>query len=340
MKICLLTRRFALESGGIGRVGIEIRDRLRKLGHEVHTVSTNREDLVSYFKYTFMDMPFKIPKGLDIYHAITPMESIWIPKERSIATVLDIIPITHPDKHGARMGGSRIAYTVGRHCFAVGCNSAARCKRVVCISEHVRQEFLGNFSADEDKVKVIRLGVREDLEPREKRNGKFQIGYLGQLDRRKRVDLLIKAFKGSDLDGELVLGGKGFDELWLRSLASGDDRIRFVGVVPDDKLVDFYNSLDLFVFPTVIEGYGLPIVEAMACRKPVIVLSDAIIPWEVKLRCIIVRDLEMVLGNQKYLEGLVRNVDYGDNYQWAKSHSWDKCVKEYVEVYEEILNHV
>ena len=41
---------------------------------------------------------------------------------------------------------------------------------------------------------------------------------------------------------------------------------------------DFYNSLDLFVFPTSIEGYGMPIVEAMACGKPVITLEDAEIP--------------------------------------------------------------
>ena len=50
MKICILTRRFELDSGGIGRVSSEIRNGLQKLGHEVVTVSTEKEDLVSYFK--------------------------------------------------------------------------------------------------------------------------------------------------------------------------------------------------------------------------------------------------------------------------------------------------
>ena len=134
MKICILTRRFDLDSGGIGRVSSEIRNGLQKLGHEVCSVSTDEVDLVSYFKYVFWGIRSKIPKGCDIYHAITPMESVWIPKNKSVATILDIIPITHPEKHGARMGGNVIKYTIGKQCFNIGCKSASKCEGVACIS--------------------------------------------------------------------------------------------------------------------------------------------------------------------------------------------------------------
>jgi len=95
--------------------------------------------------------------------------------------------------------------------------------------------------------------------------------------------------------------------------------------------------LDVLVFPSAIEGYGLPPVEAMACRKPVIVLNDAIIPWEVKSRCVIVEDLEFVLGSKSCLEGLLKSIDYDGNYRFAKEHSWDKCIDEYIELYKEVL---
>ncbi|WP_225370026.1 glycosyltransferase [Methanobrevibacter arboriphilus] len=56
----------------------------------------------------------------------------------------------------------------------------------------------------------------------------------------------------------------------------------FLGFISDEDMVDFYNSLDVFVFPTIMEGYGMPIVEAMACGKPVITLEDAYIPHDIK----------------------------------------------------------
>lgn len=338
MKVCLLTRRPSLDSGGIGRVSIEIMNGLVKRGNSVQTVFANNVDLVGYFKYTFFDNLIKMPKGYDVYHAITPMETIWIPKDKGIATILDIIPITHPELHGARMGGNRVKYTIGRACFTIGCKQAAKCRYIVCISDHVKREFIEHFDVDEDKVKVIRLGIRNDLEPKEKKDKTFRLGYLGQLDRRKRVDLLVTSFMRSKIDGELVLGGRGIDEVALKELAQEDSRIKFFGFVPDDKLAEFFNSLDVFCFPTAIEGFGLPPVEAMACKKPVIVLEDAIMPLEVKKRCIIAESLEAVFGQSNCLDILDRvGIDLEDNYQWAKAHDWGKTIEEYTKLYEEVL---
>ena len=124
------------------------------------------------------------------------------------------------------------------------------------------------------------------------------------------------------------------DEDVLKKLAEGDSRIKFLGLIPDETLPDFYNSLDVFVFPTAIEGYGLPIVEAMACKKPVVVLDDAIIPWDVKRRCVIVDKLDYVLGNKEYLERICKGVDIEGNYTWAKEHDWDEAITQYEKLQE------
>ena len=338
MKVCLLTRRPVLDSGGIGRVSIELHKGLAKRGNNTQMVSASKVDLAHYFKYSFIDNLFQMPKGYDVYHAITPMESIWIPKDKGIATILDIIPITHPELHGARLAGNRVKYTIARICFTIGCRQAAKCRYIVCISDHVRQEFIEHFDVDENKVKVIKLGIRSDLVPKTKRDKIFRVGYLGQLDRRKRVDLFVTAFMGSNIDGELVLGGKGIDEQGIQELARGDSRIKFLGFIPDDKLVEFYNSLDVFIFPTAIEGYGLPPVEAMACKIPVVVLEDALMPWEVKQRCIRVQNLDDIFCNPGYLQCLCRGIDIEDNYKWAKSHNWDTTIEEYIKLYKEVLS--
>ena len=357
MKICLLTRTFNLKGGGIGRVSAEIRDGLMRRGHEVYCVSTSSEGLVSYFGYTVGGILFKMPRGMDIYHALTPMESIWIPKEKGVSIILDLIALTHRDKYGGRLGvatfhdifplthpklqGAGVGYSkvktgIASWYFRFACECAVKCRYVVTVSEHVRDEVQRVFNMNSNKVRVIRSGIRSDLEPKSK-DGKARVGYLAQLDRRKRVDLLIDAFKKSDLD-ELVIGGRGLDEELLQQQAKDDKRIKFLGFIPDDELVDFYNSLDVFVFPTAIEGYGLPIVEAMACKKPVVVLRDAIIPLDVKSRCFIADCLESILCHPRLIEVLHNVVNIEDNYKWAKSHNWDDSINQYVELYEQIAS--
>ena len=98
-------------------------------------------------------------------------------------------------------------------------------------------------------------------------------------------------------------------------------------------MTDFYNSLDLFVFPTRIEGYGLPIVEAFACKKPVVVLDDGIIPSELKSRCLVTDDLVEFL--KKPETPSPRDIE--DNYQFARIHDWDRCVEEYIALYDKVI---
>lgn len=93
----------------------------------------------------------------------------------------------------------------------------------------------------------------------------------------------------------------------------------------------FYNSLDVFVFPSLTEGFGMPIVEAMARKKPVITLEDSDIPLEIKEKHVYVKeDLSYVIQNKKY------NCNLTKNYQFSKEYSSKNICNKLMKLYESI----
>ena len=335
MKVCLLTRFFNYKGTGVTRIATEVLKELENQGHEVVKISTNGKSLYSYFFYTAVEIPLRYPKtGVDVYHALATMEAMWLPRNKSIATILDLFTTTNPDRAGAGMGYEKWKLLIGRKYFEFGSHVASKCRFIVCISDKTKQDVIQCLNIKEDKIKVIKLGIQDDLEPLNIKHKRLTIGTLGQLDKRKRIDLLIRQFKASNIDADLLIAGQGMDRPMLEALADGDKRIKFLGLVPNDKLNEFYNSLDVFAFPSFIEGYGLPPVEVMACKKPVVLMSDVIMPDEIKNRCILTESLRHTFDHIYDLP----KVNQDDNYTFAKSHNWKKCVNEYVELYKEIMS--
>lgn len=336
MKVCLLTRYFDLRNAGIGRVSIEIAKELERRNYDLKKVSTEGESLYSYFFYTLAEIPMRVPLNCDVYHAITPMEGMWLPKKKGTVTFHDLFQITNPDKLGSGIGYSKWKNFVGTKYFKLAAQAASRYDTIVAVSEGTRDDLMEYLHVEPERIRIIRSGIYDELEAREKPDNVTRVGFMGQLDRRKRADLLIEAFQTSSLD-ELVIAGKGADESILRATAGDDSRIKFIGLVTSNW-VGFYNSLDVFVLPTWLEGYGLPIVEAMACKKPVIVLKDARIPTEVKSRCAVVEYLPDALRDERSLRDACASVDLESNYEWAKTHKWSHTVDQYIQLYEEIAS--
>jgi len=338
MKVCLVSRYFDAnhkEGVGIGATSGKLLEYLPL--KDVGRIGTKGTGLYSYFLYTMFEIPIRLPRNCKVYHALTPMEAIWLPKNKSIVTFHDLFQLTNPDKIGGGMGYNKKKRMIGIRYFEFACRVATKCKRIVCVSEKTKNEVIALLGVSERKTRVIRWGIDDSFGPEKRSDKIFRVGYLGMLDRRKRVNLLIDAFKNKNLiGGELFIGGTGLDENILKEQAAGAN-IQFLGHILQEDMKAFYNSLDLFVFPTVIEGYGLPIVEAMACKKPVVVLVDAEIPDEVKNRCIVVESLNGLFANEDYIRSQISSLDVESNYEWAKSHSWEKCVEQYLEVYSEVL---
>lgn len=338
MKVCLLNRYFDFRGTGVTRVATEVSQELERQGHTVVKVSTQGENLYAYAFQTGIAVPFKLPrKGIDVYHALATLEAMWLPRSKSIATYHDLFTTTNPERAGAGMGYSKWKLEVGRRYFIIGSKIAANCRFLVCVSEKTKEDVLEHIRPDENKVKVIRSGIPSTLRPENGRRDRFTIGVLSQLDKRKRQGLLIDAFRRSKMDADLLVAGRGPDREMLEGVAGNDGRIKFLGLIPEPELCQMYNSLDVFIFPTAIEGYGLPAVEAMACGKPVVVLDDAILPEEIRSRCISVPDLATLFEDTRAMSEVVANPNRDSNLAFAREHRWDKCVSEYVELYRTII---
>jgi glycosyltransferase involved in cell wall biosynthesis len=105
----------------------------------------------------------------------------------------------------------------------------------------------------------------------------LRVGTLRRLVPRQGVDVLIEAWRTAQLGeiAELVIGGSGAERERLEELARGDESVTFLGRVDDDRLVEFYQSCDVFVLPTTSgEGFGLVAAEALACGVPVVATDE------------------------------------------------------------------
>lgn len=98
---------------------------------------------------------------------------------------------------------------------------------------------------------------------------------VSRLDGPKRIDLLIEATKLLDVDAELRIAGTGPDEARLREVAGSDPRIRFLGFVNDDALLEAYAGAQAVLFVPLDEDLGLVTLEGMMAGKPVITATDS-----------------------------------------------------------------
>jgi glycosyltransferase involved in cell wall biosynthesis len=161
----------------------------------------------------------------------------------------------------------------------------------VVVSECTKRDMLEHFHIDEKKIKVVYLAADERFKPasQEKINElkkKYNITErfllsVGSVPR-KNIDGIIKAFAGSKAKNDfvLVLGCNQDIEKYTQLAISLNvfERIRILPTLTDDEMVTLYSSCHCFVFPSLYEGFGLPILEAMQCGAPVITANMSSCP--------------------------------------------------------------
>jgi len=170
--------------------------------------------------------------------------------------------------------------------------------RIVAVSESTAQDLQRVSNVPGSRIEVIHHGVGSAYEPRDHERAaeyvaakygvsKDYVLAVGTVQPRKNLATLVEAWKilrdrTKDHFQLVVAGARGWKNTQLdetvRRLGLTGNEIRFLGVVPEEDLPVLYSGSGVFVFPSLYEGFGLPLVEAMACGVPVIASNTSSVP--------------------------------------------------------------
>jgi len=350
MKVCLLTYEASKSTGqGVCRYGAELYDELLKNNIDVELVT--KKIIETPMIHDNLVIPIEVIKRLGgnfIFHSITPRQGIYTPlisRSKSVVTILDMIPLR--EKEIKDSPSPFLASIYGRYVY----NMAKKAKKIITISTLVKREIIETLKVEESKIEIAHLAAGNQFKPVKVKKKKLRVGYIGGLAPRKRVGILIKSFNilmkdHPDLDCELVIyGPKGetslineYPKLFEMIKQMGLNNVHFDGFVPYEKLVPTYNSLDVFVFPTKYEGFGMPIIEAQRCGLPVITMKDGNNPEEVIKKTI-------QCGNETEVSEMIfklltdkkfRNKISKEGLKYSQRFTWENCAKKTIKVYEEL----
>jgi glycosyltransferase involved in cell wall biosynthesis len=168
-----------------------------------------------------------------------------------------------------------------RHRFAEQArDAAARSDVIIAVSHFTARQVVDVLGVDQARVRVVHHGVRP-WPPTVVKREKI-ILHVGAIQRRKNISRLVDAFARVDADWQLVLAGSagyGAAEIAARIAASGSrERIRMLGYVSPSELASWYAHAMIFAFPSLDEGFGMPVLEAMAAGTAVVASNRSAIP--------------------------------------------------------------
>jgi glycosyltransferase involved in cell wall biosynthesis len=233
-----------------------------------------------------------------------------------------------------------------------------RADAIFANSINTQKDILNFLKIDDQSIQVLYPGVPAGFDPRDASEvdvirEKYSlykpfILYVGSFHPRKNVMAVINAFDqiADDYPHDLVIGGlpKRQDQLILdriNEVAFGS-RIRQIGFVPQDELPLFYSGAEIFVFPSYYEGFGLPVLEAMACGCPTITSNLSSLPEVAGDAAMLVQpdDLDALCAAMKQI---LDNHAFSDNLQQrslerAKEFSWIKAANQVIDTLEMIAS--
>ena len=284
----------------------------------------------------------------ELRNAVTHGPNFFLPAwaERGVATIHDLSVFLYPETHPAK----RIRDFEAK--FEATLNNA---RLLVTDTETVRQELISMFAVPPAKIVSVALGAQ--VRPVSTDTvGLSAIGLHPQqyflcvstFEPRKRIDRLVRAYTGLPAPLRrrfpLVLAGaKGWHNEALDSLieqASADGTVRRLGFVSDALLQSLYAGATAFIYPSRYEGFGLPVVEAMAHGTPCIIADT---PCLVE----VARDAARIIDPEDEFAFRMAIEQATEDHPWreqagtlgqmvARSYSWDACATEMTRIYEKV----
>ncbi len=238
--------------------------------------------------------------------------------------------------------------------------TARRALRVIADSASTQADIVRILGVAQERVTVIPVGVGEEMAPadpaaiqafrRQHELPDHFILFLGTLEPRKNIPLLLQAYalllaREPNTPYRLVIaGGKGwyYDRIDAAASRLGlAGKVIYPGYVPQTDLPLWYNAADVFVYPSLYEGFGLPPLEAMACGAPVIVSNSSSLPEVVGEAGVIVEPndpqalaeaIRAVLGDEQRRCALRQA-----GLEQARRYTWANTARQTAQLYHQLL---
>lgn len=279
----------------------------------------------------FNRLNFPLNLGVDIFHA-----SNWIlPRTSSklVTTIHDLTFIKYPDEH--------LPYYLKVHQ-----RHLARAKKyaaaIIAVSQATKNDLIEQGISPE-KIHVVYEAPNPTFQPVRSLavKAKYQLTKpyilsVGTQEPRKNLSRLIKAWQPLAHDFDLVIVGKfGWGET-----TKPVNGIKLLGFVPDEDLAGLYSHAAVFAYPSLYEGFGLPVVEALNCACPVVTSNCSSLP-EVGGEAAVYVDPKSVTG---ITQGIKLALAQSPKLRrlgpiQAKQFSWEKTARQTLKIYQEVYAH-
>jgi glycosyltransferase involved in cell wall biosynthesis len=275
------------------------------------------------------------PRGADLFHGLS-QRLPHIPMRHSVATFHDLFV----------MSGVYSTPEFRARFTAQARDAAQRADAVIAVSQFTASQVVSLLGVDPAKIHVVQHGIRHLAEPGSAPPSREKVILnVGAIQKRKNIVHLVEAFETLPPPWQLVLSGShgyGAEEILARIENSpARDRIRVTGYVSAPDLAGWYARASVFAFPSLDEGFGMPVLEAMAAGVPVVASNRSALPEVVGDAAVLVdADSSEALGMA--LRELTVNVDWCRELARrgtarARMFTWEKAVRETWDVYRALL---
>ncbi len=298
----------------------------------------------------------------DVYFFPSSVIPLFYFPSKSVITIHDVAFLFFPDCFSPML---RQWLTIATR---YGISNA---KKIIAVSEATRQDLIAYYSISPDKVVTIHHGVHAMYRPRQVQKEptvegdsfssieivkkKYHIEgayllYVGTLQRRKNIPRLLQAFyllkRKYHIPHKLVLIGQKCPDLPEHEIATTIERLAlqedviWTGYVVEQDLPALFNGAELFVFPSLYEGFGMPVLEAMACGVPVACSNTSSLPEVVGESGVMFDpyniDSMTTAIYQVLMDEELRRHLRQQGCQRATEFSWTWCAQRTLEVLEEV----
>lgn len=341
-------------------------NRFRGVGFYTKNLTENLERAAkekkkySNFKIKLIDKPFSHTTIQPFSLVHYPYFDIFfptLPKKTgpTVVTVHDLTPLVFPKHYPAGIKG-KINWAKQK-------KRLQQVEAIITDSQNSKEDIVRLVGYPAEQVFVVHLGVGKNF--RKIKSGKAKLAirkkyclperfifYVGDVNWNKNIPGLVKACRRAGVP--LVIAGKqaisqdydrthpeNQDLVWLQKEAQKDSNVRLLGFVADEDLPVLYNLATVYCQPSFYEGFGMPVVEAMACGCPVVSSDQGSLPevgGKAVLYCSpyqeesIAQAIEKVISNPKLGQELSKK-----SQDQARQFSWLKCAQKTLDAYQALL---